>query len=387
MMEYQEILHRCFRCGYCKFPSGYQDLNCPSYLRYRFETFSPGGRMWLLNALVKGEIEASSRLAQIMFSCASCANCVEHCVFPKFKSDLLNAFIAGRAELVSQGIVPAEVRDFFKAIYMYGNPYKLSAKERARWAERLGVEKFDGSQEFLFYIGCAGSYDERGKKMAQATAKLFKQLGISFGILGEEERCDGNEVLSMGEKGLFEKLAQENISQFKNLGVKKIITLSPHSYNAFKNEYPKFGGNFQVFHYSQILAMQVGKLNFSSQDKKIRTTFHDPCYLGRHNKDYMTARLVLAQIPLVELVEMNRSKADALCCGGGGGNFYTDLIKSGKDHPSRVRIKEALASGAQILAVACPKCAKMLEDAVKAESAEDKIKVMDLAEIVLNSLS
>ena len=394
-MEYQEILHRCFRCGYCKFPSGYQDLNCPSYLRYRFETFSPGGRMWLLRAWINGELEASRRLAEILFSCASCANCVEHCVFPKFKSDLLNAFIAGRAELVNEGMVPKNVGDFFKAIYLYGNPYKLAGAERARWAAGLELKKFDGSQEYLFYVGCAGSFDERGKKMAQAVARVLNRLGISFGILGEDERCDGNEVLSMGEKGLFEKLAQENIQQFKELGVKKIITLSPHAYNAFKNEYPKFGGDFQVFHYHQIfsfyfarmLAGEIEGLKFSSPEKKICVTFHDPCYLGRHNQDYETSRLILSMFPAVEMVEMERNRADALCCGGGGGNFYTDMLASGENHPSRVRIREALASGAEIIAVACPKCAKMLEDAVKAEQAEEKIKVYDLAELIYQFIS
>jgi Fe-S oxidoreductase len=143
-MEHAEILHRCFRCGYCKLPGSYQDLNCPSYLKYRFETYSPGGRMWLLRAWLDEEINTSERLQEILFSCAACGNCVEHCVFPKFKDDLLNAFIAGREEMVNQGTVPGLAADFFKAVNMYGNPYKLPEAERGDWAE--GLEPLQASR-------------------------------------------------------------------------------------------------------------------------------------------------------------------------------------------------------------------------------------------------
>ena len=257
-MEYQEILHRCFRCGYCKLPSDYLDLNCPSYLKFRFETYSPGGRMWLLRAWLDDEIKTSPRLAEILYSCATCANCVEHCVFPKFKDDLLNAFIAGREELVNEGAVPPQVRDYFKAIQIQGNPYKLPEAERGKWAEGLGLETYK-DQDYLFYVGCVGAYDERGIKMAQSVATLVKGLGVSFGILAAQERCDGNEVKSMGEKGLFEHIARQNTDTFQTLGIKKIITLSPHAYNAFKNEYPTFGADLEVYHYSQILGQLVKK--------------------------------------------------------------------------------------------------------------------------------
>jgi Fe-S oxidoreductase len=380
-MQYEEILHRCFRCGYCKLPSDYLDLNCPSYLKYRFETFSPGGRMWLLRAWLDEEINTSSRLSEIMFSCAACANCVEHCAFPKFKADLLNAFIAGREELVNRGAVPKEASDYFKAIHLYGNPYKLPEADRGKWAEGLDLDPYTG-QEYLFYVGCPGSFDERGQKMARAVASLLKNLGVSFGILAEKERCDGNEVMTMGERGLFEMLAKQNIEQFNQACIKKIIALSPHAYHAFKNEYPGLGGTFQVLHYSQLLAQMVGNLNYKQPGKTLRVTYHDPCYLGRHNNDYGSARLVLASIPGIELVEMSRARADALCCGGGGGNFFTDILGSGPDSSSRVRVQEAEETGAEILAVACPKCAKMLEDAIKDEELQDKLRIMDLAEII-----
>ncbi|HUT55027.1 MAG TPA: (Fe-S)-binding protein [bacterium] len=379
-MEHEEILHRCFRCGYCKLPASYQDINCPSYLKYRFETFSPGGRMWLLRAWLEEEINTTPRLSRIMYACTACGNCVEHCVFPKFKADLLNAFTAGRERLVDQGAVPGMVSEFFKSVNLYGNPYKLPEQERGKWAHGLGLEKYSG-QEYLFYAGCAGSFDERGRKMARAAASVLKDLGVSFGILAEKESCDGNEVNSMGEKGLFELIAKRNIEQFQELGVKKIITLSPHAFHAMKNEYPKLGGAFQVMHYSQVLAGLMGKAKFAASTP-LKVTFHDPCFLGRHNQDYFTPRAVLGLIPGVELVEMDRAMADALCCGGGNGNFFTDVLGGGPDSASRVRVREAAATGAEVLAVACPKCAKMLEDAIKAEDLEARLRVMDLAEIM-----
>ncbi len=381
-MEHAEILHRCFRCGYCKLPGSYQDLNCPSYLKFRFESYAPGGRMWLLRAWLDGEIETSQRLADILFSCAACGNCVEHCVFPEFKGDLLNAFTAGREELVDQGTVPDTVAKYLKLIQLYGNPYGLPEADRGRWADGLGIQPYSG-QEYLFYVGCPGSYDERGRAMARAVARLLKEWDVDFGILGEQERCDGNEVRVLGETGLFERLAKENIEQWGAAGVKKILTLSPHAFHAIRNEYPKFGGAFEVYHYSQVLAgLLPGRKFKQANAEPLRVTFHDPCYLGRHNKDYLTPRAVLGALPGLELAEMDRAMGDALCCGGGGGNFFTDVLGGGADSSCRVRVREAAETGAQVLAVACPKCAKMFDDAIKVENLEDRLRVMDLAEIV-----
>lgn len=380
-MEYAEILHRCFRCGYCQLPGNYLDLNCPSYLKFRFESYSPGGRMWLLRAWLDHEIKTSPRLAEILFSCATCNNCVEHCVFPKFKDDLLNAFIAGREKLVDEGAVPPAVRDYLKAIHLHGNPYKFPQSDRDKWAEGLGLEPYAG-QDYLFYVGCVGSYDERAKKIARSVATLLKDWGISFGILADKESCDGNEVRSLGERGLFQQLAGANVRKFMALGIKKIITLSPHAYHAIKNEYPRFGGVFEVSHYTHVLAELMKKQALEARGAVQRVTFHDPCYLGRHNKEYLAPRRVLMAIPGVVVKEMERIKENALCCGGGGGNFFTDILGGRANSPARVRVREAAATGAKVLAVACPNCAKMLEDAVKAEALEEKMRVMDLAEIV-----
>jgi Fe-S oxidoreductase len=384
-MKYADIVHRCFRCGYCKFTSDYTDFNCPAYRKFRFETYSPGGRMWLIRAWLNDEIKNSDRFQEILFSCATCANCVEHCIFT-FNEDLVNIFISAREELISDGIIPPPVRDYLKNITISGNPYKEPASERGKWAEGTPVETYK-DQEYLLYIGCVGAYDERAKKIARAVGTLLVKAGVSIGILGDKENCDGNEVKALGEAGLFQFLAEQNIALFRDLGIKKIITLDPHAFNAFKKDYPGLGGEFQVYHYTQIIAplIQSGKIPLKKCERKV--TYHDPCYLGRHNGEYSAPRKVLGAIPGLELIEMDQNRENAFCCGGGGGNFFTDILGGGEDSPSRVRVRKALDTGAEMIAVACPQCAKMLDDAIKIEQLEDKLEVLDVAEMVTRYLS
>lgn len=385
-IDHAEIVHRCFRCGYCKFPGDYVDFNCPSYKAYGWDTYSPGGRMWLIRAWLNDEIETGPRFAEILYSCVACDNCKDQCVYPRFKDFLPDIFQETKAELVNEGKIPPEVRDYFKAINVNGNPYKLPQEERGKWAEGTGVEEFS-DQEYLFYVGCVGSYDEVGQKMARNVGSLLSNVGVSVGILGSEEACDGNEVKIMGETGLFTKLAEDNIIKFKIKGVKKIITLDPHALNVFKKDYPRLGGKFEVFHFTEILAGIIRDKKMALSEYKAKVTYHDPCYLGRHNMIYDPPREILKSIPGLELVEMRRNSVSAFCCGGGGGNFFTDIIGTGEDSPGRVRIREALDTGAEIVAVACPQCAKMLMDAIKTEELEDRLEVVDVAEIVSGARS
>ncbi len=380
-MEYEELLHRCFRCGYCKLTNDYYAINCPPYRKFRFETFSPGGRMWLIRAWLNDEVKTSERLGEILYSCATCGNCMEHCVM-KFKDDLVRVFMSARAEMVDRGLIPPLVRDYLKNIYVNGNPYKRPENERALWAKGIGVETYN-EQEYLFYIGCVGSYDERAQKIAGAVSQVFQKAGVSFGILGSDENCDGNEVKALGENGLFEYLADGNIKVFDKLGIKKIITLSPHGFNAIKNLYPAMGGHYEVWHYTQIIAELIAEGRLKSVPKELSVTYHDPCYLGRHNKVYEAPRLIIESVPGIRLVEMEQNREDALCCGGGGGNFFTDILGGGPESPARIRVRQACKTGADILAVACPQCAKMLEDASRAEGIEEHLKVMDAAELIL----
>jgi len=380
-IEHGDVVHRCFRCGYCKFPRDYVDFNCPSYKAFGWDTYSPGGRMWLIRAWLNDEIKTSPHFAEILYSCVACDNCKDQCVFPKFKDFLPDIFQETKAELVTEGKIPPKVRDYFKAITVNGNPYKLPQEERGKWAEGTGLQEFSG-QEYLFYVGCVGSYDEVGQKMARTVGTLLSDVGVSVGILGSEETCDGNEVKILGETGLFTKLAEDNIQKLKKKGVKKIITLDPHALNVFKKDYPKLGGNFEVFHHTEILAGLIKEKRISLSEYKAKVTYHDPCYLGRHNLIYASPREILKSIPGLELVEMRRNRMNAFCCGGGGGNFFTDILGVGENSANRIRVREALETGARIIAVACPNCAKMLTDAVKVEEQEDKLEVLNIAEIV-----
>ncbi len=380
-IEHENIVHRCFRCGYCKFPADYSDFNCPSYKAFSWDTYSPGGRMWLTRAWLNGELETTPHFAEIMFSCVTCDNCKTQCVFPKFKDFLTDIFQETRAELVSEGRIPPGVRDYLKAVAVSGNPYKLPQSERGDWARGTGLKPYT-SQEYLFYAGSVGSYDEVGRKMAHSVGKMLADAGVSVGILGNEETCDGNDVRTLGEMGLFAKLAEANIEKFKVKGVQKIITLDPHALNTFKKDYPALGGKFKVLHYTEVLASLIKKKKIKLKALPATITYHDPCYLGRHQQIYSAPREVLNAIPKACLVEMRRHGPDAFCCGGGGGNFFTDILGTAPDSASRVRVREALETGAGIIAVACPNCAKMLTDAVKMENLEDKLEVLGIAEIL-----
>ena len=380
-MQYQEILHRCFRCGYCKLPGNYTDINCPAYLKYRFETFAPGGRLWLIRGWLDGKIETSRRLQEILFSCATCRNCVEHCAFPKFREDILHAFTAAKEMLIDEGSVPPGVRDYLTRLFEHGNPYKIPQKKRGDWATDIDVAPFR-DQEYLLYIGDVGSFDERAQHIARAVANALRLGGLSFGILGPREASDGNDAHALGEIELFKHVAEKNLQTFNDLGVRKVITLSPHAYNAMRNDYPALGGQQEVWHYTQILRRILNQLPFPDSPSRTRITYHDPCYLGRHNREYEAPREILRSIPGLELVEMERCKQNALCCGGGGGNFFSDIVSSGSETSAKSRVREAAETNARILATSCPICTVMLEDALKSENLDHKIEVKEISEII-----
>ncbi len=381
MQAYAQQIHRCFRCGYCKFPSDFTDFNCPSYSRFRLETYSTGGRLWLIWAWLKKEIEWSQHFAEIVFSCATCRNCVEQCPM-KFSDDIVDWIVSARSDMVEKSLVLPEIRDFLNNISKHGNPWGTARSKRDAWAE--GIRRCKPGDEYLFYVGCVGSYEERGQRMAMNFAELLDEAEVSFGILGAEEDCDGNEAYTLGEMGLFQELAKKNVQKFKELEVKKVVTLSPHAYNSMKNKYPRFG-DFQVFHYTQLLLemVQQGKIGLS--ELKTKVTYHDPCFLGRYNGVYDAPREILKSIPGIELTEMERTRENSFCCGGGSGNFVTDLLGRSEESPSRIRVREAHGAGAEILVVACPSCMMMLDDAVKDEGLEGELTVKDIAELVKES--
>ena len=381
MQTYAKQIHRCFRCGYCKFPSDFTDFNCPSYSRFRLETYSTGGRLWLIWAWLKKEIEWSEHFAEIVFSCATCRNCVEQCPMG-FSDDIVDWIVSARSDMIEKGLALPHIRDFLNNLSKHGNPWGTARSKRDSWAE--GIRRYKPGDEYFFYVGCVGSYEERGQRMARNFAELLDKAEVSFGILGAEEDCDGNEAYMLGEMGLFQELAKKNVQKFKELEVKKVVTLSPHAYNSMKNKYPRFG-DFQVFHYTQLLSEMIQQEKIEPSELKAKVTYHDPCFLGRHNGVYDTPREILKSISGIELTEMERTRENSFCCGGGSGNFVTDLLGRSEESPSRIRVREAHGAGAEILVVACPSCMMMLDDAVKDEGLEDELTVKDIAELVKES--
>jgi len=380
-------LYTCLRCRECVTSNAEYKTVCPIQERYGFFSYSAGGMIAIARSLYDGHLNWGSEVASVLYTCTMCRACASQCGNIYY---LTNEYFnvpylveKMREELVNRGKVPPPVRDYLKSVELYGNPYQKPRSKRAKWAEALGIPSYSG-QEFLFYVGDVGSFDEIGMKIARAVSFLLNRNGVSMGILGNEEISDGNEVKALGESGLFEIIAEQNIQTFKKLGVKKIVTLSPHGYNSFKNEYGKKGGDFEVIHYTHLLMKLIEEKKVVLPELKTCVTYHDPCYLGRHNQEYEVPRKILKSIPGLELIEMGFSKEEAFCCGGGGGNFFTSMLESGVNSPSRIRVRQAKDTGAEVLAVACPLCAKMLYDAVKDEELDGKLKVKDIAEIILN---
>jgi Fe-S oxidoreductase len=262
-----------------------------------------------------------------------------------------------------------------------GNPFGEERKNRANWAEGLSVKPFSEGMEILYFPGCYLSYDPRLKKVAKATANILNRAGINFGILGEKENCCGESIRKTGDEKLFKRLARENIKTFIDHGVKKILVSSPHCYHTFKNEYPEFRVNFEVIHISQYLfeIMNEGRLALTKEYGK-KVTYHDPCYLGRHNGHYDEPREVLKKIPGLGLNEMPDSRKESLCCGGGGGRIWMETPKG--ERFSDLRLEQAIGVGAEVLVTACPYCIANFEDSRLTINVTEKIEVKDITEII-----
>jgi Fe-S oxidoreductase len=233
----------------------------------------------------------------------------------------------------------------------------------------------------LYFPGCYLCYDPRLKKVARATAEILNRAGVDFGILGSKENCCGESIRKTGDEQVFKRLARENIKAFVDHGVKKILVSSPHCYHSFKNEYPEFMVHFEVVHISQYLCelIDAGRLELTGEYGK-KVTYHDPCYLGRHNGIYAEPRDVLKQIPGLELVEMADSQQDSLCCGGGGGRIWMETVKG--ERFSDLRLAQAVAVGAEVLVTCCPYCITHFEESRLTQPADEAVQIMDITEIV-----
>jgi len=290
--------------------------------------------------------------------------------------------LALRSLAWKDGQAPRGLTSVMWALYWDANPWRRPPSQRALWAKGLDVKSFEPGDEALYYVGCTPSYDSRTQKVARALVALFRQAGVAFGTLGEDEPCCGDAAYGLGQQDYVRRIVDANVELFSQRGVQTLVTTSPHCYDMFRNQYPAQAG-LRPLHYSQYLAALVdeGRLRFD-KPFEARVTFHDPCYLSRRNGVQAEPRQVLAAIPGLELVEMARSGEGTLCCGGGGGRMWMET-KAGERFAD-LRVEEALDSGAEILVTACPHCIACLEDGVKLSGRD--LRVMDLAELAASAL-
>ncbi len=364
-----DAFKRCFQCGLC-------DVVCPWN---RVRNFS-------MRKLVR---EAAFGMTDIesedMWLCTTCGRCPQHC--PRDVQQIESG-VALRRIATEYGVFPTPVkpvRTIRGSLVGEGNTLSEDRAKRGDWAKGLSVNTYAEGMDILYFPGCYPSYDPRLKKVAVATANILNKAGVDFGILGSKENCCGESIRKTGDEEVFKRLARENIKTFVDNGVKKILVSSPHCYHTFKNEYPEFMVEFEVIHMSQFLfeLIRDGRLELTNEYGK-KVTYHDPCYLGRHNGIYDEPRGVLEKVPGLELSEMPDCRVDSLCCGGGGGRVWMETQKG--ERFSDLRIEQAMGVGAEVLVTACPYCITMFEDSRITLDVTEKIEIKDITEIIAESI-
>ena len=416
-------LYSCTECGRCQ-------THCPTYITGKPLTHKgvnqdlrywiAANQTWIATGKdAKGEEKALPPIignilqAETVWACTSCAWCETAC--PVFIENIPRLIEMRRYKVQVEADFPPEIQRVFEGMERQGNPWGLGQDRRDEWAADLQIPRWGdgGSYEYLFFVGCMGSYDDRQKKVSRALVKILRRAGISFAILGQSEMCNGDSARRMGNEYLFQTLAKANVESWNGLNLKAVITQCPHCFNTLKNEYPEFGGNYRVISHveliNELLRNRKIKLSDVMQEK---LTYHDPCYLGRHNNIYEAPREALHSIPGVQLIEMQRSRRESFCCGAGGGRMWMEerigqrinqnrvneaaLTLAHADDPSipfpsatdRERpgmVGEYQGPASGTIAVACPFCMTMLKDAAN-ETGRDKLKVKDVAELVADAL-
>jgi len=381
-----ETVAQCMNCRFC-LPS------CPLF-EITDDSVSGGasgiirGLYWVLKW---GETDRGtlSELRDVLYSCTTCRNCEIACKTLSTGVKLVDAIETGREWLIEKMVGPMpEQKSLLEHSERYGNPYGMLPSERTEWMKGLGVAQFSSGagHELLLYIGCTAAHDPLVGNMARSIVEVLRRAGVSFGI-AVDETCCGSPSKDVGETILFDDLAAKNIEQFKALGVRHVVTLSPHCYNTYANQYPADQmADIQVQHYSQLFAdlIQAGRLTLKHAVHK-RVTYHDPCYLGRHNSVYEAPRMVLGAIPGLEFVEFERCKENSLCCGGGGGRMWSDF-EAEHERMANIRVREALGLNVDTIVTACPFCLINMVDGIKSVNADDRVRAMDLAELVLEAM-
>ncbi len=391
LQNVSKAVQRCNRVGKCK---GWDPLKispCPIMLASGgLSANSPKGLMIAAQEILDDANILMRDLANIAFKCTACGNCTQLCASfgedgkPLTQPDVV--IQALKSDALDAGLVPKSVKRYLENIYGFGNAFAASPETRGALWDDGGAPDLTKHHDYLFYVGDLGSFDKRIQRTAKDVARLFTLAGVSFGVLGKVERSDGNEVKYLGEDTLFEHLAGENIEKFNANKVTRIVALSPHAFNAFKREYPALGADFEVVHYTELLSdlLDQGKLK-PQRAVNARVTYHDPCFLGRKNGVYNAPRSILKAIPGLTFIEMARHGKNALCCGGGGANAFTDVLGGGKNAPSVNRLDEACSVNVEIMAVACPQCTTMFAGALPLSQIPKQLSIQDVAELLLTS--
>lgn len=323
---------------------------------------------------------------EALWQCTTCGACMQEC---PVNIEHVPAIVDMRRSLVMMDAdFPAELQTTFGNMENNGSPWAFSQAERADWAEGTGIKTAAENPEFdiLFWVGCAGSFDDRAKKVSLAFAELMQKAGVNFAILGTEEQCNGDVARRGGNEYLADMMVKANIETLSQYNVKKIVATCPHCFNTFKNEYPIFGANYEVIHHTQFIMQLIkeGKLSLKDNSAAVESiTYHDSCYMGRYNNVYDEPRNSLLHVPGMKIKEVERSKDRGLCCGAGGGQMFMEESQGKRVNIERT--EELLSTGAKTIAVNCPFCMTMISDGVKAKDAED-VKVKDVSEIILEAV-
>jgi Fe-S oxidoreductase len=316
---------------------------------------------------------------EVVWDCVTCGACMQEC---PVNIEHVDHIVDMRRNLVmAESRFPQEAGAMLRSMEQAKNPWGVAQGERADWARDLGVRVLEDGEapEYLYWVGCAASFDDRAKKIAQATAQLLQKAGVPFAILGPRELCNGDPARRIGNEYLYQELAKENVSTLDGVKARKIVTTCPHCFNTIRNEYPDFGGNYEVIHHTQLFAelMAKGRLKPTEEIRSL-ITYHDPCYLGRHNKVYDAPREVLEHVPGLRQTEMPRHKERGFCCGAGGARMWMEEHLGKRINGERA--DEAASTGADIVGVACPFCMVMLDDGVKGKGSD--MRVMDVSQVV-----
>jgi Fe-S oxidoreductase/nitrate reductase gamma subunit len=401
----------CMHCGRCL-------EYCPTFqtnkpLRPRDLVLEVAGYMADRGGIFSGEVGQGAKSARFragagpdrdliggvvtqaeLWDCTTCGACMEHC--PVY-IEHVPLIVGMRQNLVlEQAEFPVEVTNVFNNMERLSSPYQFTPNQRTDWARRLeqpvremaDVAAAGEQVEVLFFVGCLGSFDSRNQRTTLALARILQQAGVNFAILGKEETCTGDPAKRIGNEYLAQMMAEQTVETLNQYSFKKIVTACPHCFNAIANEYPEIGGNYEVVHHSQLINELIGsgkiKLDPDSDMMRGKVTYHDPCYLGRYNKVYDEPREVVEALPGVELAEMRRNRNRSFCCGGGGGRMFMEETRGTRINQARVR--EAMDTGATMLAAACPFCMTMFEDGINGVGAEDRFQVRDIAELVYDAM-